>query len=47
LGWISAAEGVRFAYTMHRLETLRQGVIPQETAETIELLESENQTDLV
>ena len=38
LEWISAAEGVRFAGVMHRIESFRQGVTPEEIAETIEIL---------
>jgi heterodisulfide reductase subunit A len=45
LEWISAAEGIRFADAMHRLETLRHGVTPQEVAETIELLANDNRTE--
>ena len=45
LEWISAAEGIRFADTMHRLETLRQEVTHQELAETIELLANDSKTE--
>ena len=38
LEWISAAEGVRFADVMKRMEVLREGVTPEEIAETIEIL---------
>jgi len=38
LAWISAAEGVRFAETMQRLETLRRGVTQEEIDETIKIL---------
>ena len=38
LEWISAAEGIRFADVMRRMETLRQGVSSREIAETIEIL---------
>jgi heterodisulfide reductase subunit A len=38
LEWISAAEGIRFAEVMKRLESLRQTVTPAEVAETIEIL---------
>ncbi len=38
LEWISAAEGVRFAAVMQRIESFRQGVTPEEIAETIEIL---------
>jgi heterodisulfide reductase subunit A len=38
LEWISAAEGVRFADVMQQMEVLREGVTPEEIAETIEIL---------
>lgn len=38
LEWISAAEGVRFAEVMERMEKLRQSVTPEEIAETVQLL---------
>ena len=38
LEWISAAEGVRFADVMQQMEVLREGVTPDEIAETIEIL---------
>ena len=38
LEWISAAEGLRFAEVMKRMETLRQGVTSDEIAETIKIL---------
>jgi heterodisulfide reductase subunit A len=41
LEWISAAEGVRFAELMKRMETLRQGVTSDEIAETIKMLKSQ------
>jgi len=41
LEWISAAEGVRFAEGMQRMETLRQGVTSDEIAETIEILKNQ------
>jgi heterodisulfide reductase subunit A len=40
LEWISAAEGIRFAEVMKRMEALRQSVTPEEIAETIEILKS-------
>ena len=40
LEWISAAEGVRFAEVMHRMEQLRQGVTSREVSETINILKS-------
>jgi heterodisulfide reductase subunit A len=40
LEWISAAEGVRFAELMKRMESLRQGVTSDEIAETIKILKS-------
>ena len=41
LEWISAAEGIRFAEIMHRMEKLRQEVSSQEIAETIEILKNQ------
>jgi len=41
LEWISAAEGVRFADLMKRMESLRQGVTSDEIAETIKVLKSQ------
>ncbi|MCK8601755.1 hydrogenase iron-sulfur subunit [Syntrophobacteraceae bacterium DRH4] len=38
LEWISAAEGMRFAEVMQRLEQLRSTVSPEEIAETITIL---------
>jgi heterodisulfide reductase subunit A2 len=38
LEWISAAEGIRFATVMHRMEQLRQSVSADEIAETINKL---------
>ena len=38
LEWISAAEGLRFANLMHRMEKLRQAVTAEEIAETIDKL---------
>ena len=43
LEWISAAEGVRFAQVMQRMETLRQGVTTEEIAETIQILKERDQ----
>ncbi len=43
LEWISAAEGVRFAEVMKRMETLRAAVTPEEIAETTRILESPKQ----
>lgn len=40
LEWISAAEGIRFAEVMHKMEKLRQEVSDQEIAETIEILKN-------
>lgn len=40
LEWISAAEGVRFAEVMHKMEKLREKVSDQEIAETIEILKN-------
>jgi len=42
LEWISAAEGVRFAQVMTRMEELRKGVSRQEIAETVGILEKRN-----
>jgi heterodisulfide reductase subunit A2 len=39
LEWISAAEGMRFAGVMKKMEELRKGVSKQEIAETIAKLE--------
>jgi heterodisulfide reductase subunit A len=41
LEWVSAAEGVRFAEIMKRMETLREGVTSEEIAQTIEILKDE------
>lgn len=38
LEWISAAEGIRFARTMERMEKLRQGVTAEEIERTREIL---------
>ncbi len=38
LEWISAAEGIRFSDTMHRIEALRQTVTASEIADTINML---------
>jgi heterodisulfide reductase subunit A len=38
LEWISAAEGIRFAEVMKRMEQLRKGVSQEEIAETIRIL---------
>ncbi len=38
LEWISAAEGIRFAAVMHRMEDLRRGVSAEEIADTLEKL---------
>jgi heterodisulfide reductase subunit A len=43
LEWISAAEGVRFAEVMKRMETLRAAVTPEEIAETTRVLENPKQ----
>jgi heterodisulfide reductase subunit A2 len=40
LEWISAAEGIRFARVMERMEALRQSVTKEEIAETIEILKN-------
>jgi heterodisulfide reductase subunit A2 len=41
LEWISAAEGIRFAEVMTRMETLRRSVSEQEIADTIAVLSAE------
>jgi heterodisulfide reductase subunit A len=41
LEWISAAEGIRFADVMNRMEELRRSVSEKEIAETIAALESD------
>ena len=38
LEWISAAEGIRFAHVMSRMEELRKGVTKEEIAETVRIL---------
>ncbi len=38
LEWISAAEGIRFAGIMNRIEELRRGVSSEEIAETVKIL---------
>jgi heterodisulfide reductase subunit A len=38
LEWISAAEGVRFAQVMQRMEVLREAVSLEEIAETVRVL---------
>jgi heterodisulfide reductase subunit A len=43
LEWISAAEGVRFAEVMKRMETLRAAVTSEEIAETTRILENPKQ----
>jgi heterodisulfide reductase subunit A len=40
LEWISAAEGIRFAEVMRRMEKLRKGVTEQEVTETIKILKN-------
>ncbi len=45
LEWISAAEGVRFAEVMKRMETLRTTVTPEEIAETARVLENQKPVD--
>jgi len=45
LEWISAAEGVRFAEVMKRMEKLRQSVTSHEIAETIEILKNRKKKD--
>lgn len=43
LEWISAAEGIRFASTMDRIEELRRGVTHEEIAETVRIIENAKQ----
>ena len=38
LEWISAAEGIRFAEVMRRMEELRKGVSEEEITDTIKIL---------
>jgi heterodisulfide reductase subunit A2 len=45
LEWISAAEGIRFANIMSRIETLRQTVTPDEISETIRILTTPQKAD--
>jgi len=45
LEWISAAEGVRFADVMRRLEALRREVNATEIAESVEILSSNRQSE--
>jgi heterodisulfide reductase subunit A len=44
LEWISAAEGVRFQEVMQRMERLRQGVTPDEIADTQRVLRERKET---
>ncbi len=41
LEWISAAEGMKFADIMHKVETLRQTVRKEEIDKTIEVLKNQ------
>jgi len=45
LEWISAAEGVRFANVMQRMEQLRQSVTEEEIAETVHILRERQKPD--
>jgi heterodisulfide reductase subunit A len=45
LEWISAAEGVRFASVMQRMEQLRQSVTEEEIAETVHILRERQRPD--
>ena len=45
LEWISAAEGIRFAEVMQRLEKMRSEVTPEEIQETIAILTNNNNGD--
>ena len=44
LEWISAAEGIRFAEVMKRMESLRETVTPEEIAETVDILNQQKKT---
>ena len=44
LEWVSAAEGVRFQQAMERMERLRQGVTPDEIADTQRILKEKKKT---
>jgi heterodisulfide reductase subunit A len=43
LEWISAAEGVRFAQVMQRMEILRRQVTADEIAQTIQILKNQRE----
>jgi heterodisulfide reductase subunit A len=43
LEWVSAAEGVRFAEIMKRMEELRRAITPGEISETIEILKGQDE----
>ncbi len=45
LEWVSAAEGVRFARVMQRMEELRRGVSSEEIAETVRILREKRGRD--
>ncbi len=45
LEWVSAAEGVRFAKIMARMEELRQNVTEEEVAETVQILAHEKASE--
>jgi len=45
LEWISAAEGIRFADIMKKMETLRRSVSQEEIEKTIEILKNKNKDD--
>jgi heterodisulfide reductase subunit A len=45
LEWISAAEGVRFASVMQRMEQLRKSVTAEEIAETVHILRERQKPD--
>ena len=42
LEWISAAEGLRFQQVMERMEQIRQGVTPEEIAESVRVLKKQS-----
>jgi len=45
LEWISAAEGIRFAEVMKKMETLRRSVSMEEIEKTVDILKSKNKKD--
>lgn len=45
LEWISAAEGIRFAEVMKKMETLRRSVSMEEIEKTVDILKNKNKKD--